>query len=253
VLTGRLPFDGPVHSILYQQVFEQPPTVLDRRPDTPHDLRMALDRALAKDSNARFKTMEEFASAISGDRSGPTTIVSEPVGPQRITGAQVKLGKPAADHGAGVFVAWATFAVIAVAAAWLVLPGFQSMVGQNVASRAVPSRQVVTAPVSKPPAASRSVRRRPVTPVSPSQKRRGPAKLKSVQDALLKVDSDPRGVLYVDGVRVGLTPVTKHRLPLGTHRLRIEQKGYQTLTETIVVKGTGPITRRYDLKRRQGR
>ena len=57
-------------------------------------------------------------------------------------------------------------------------------------------------------------------------------------------------MLYVDGARIGLTPVTKHRLSLGTHRLRVEQKGYQTLTETIVVKGTGPVIRRYDLRRR---
>jgi serine/threonine-protein kinase len=263
VLTGRLPFDGSAHSILYQQVFEQPPTVLDRRPDTPHDLRMALDRALAKDSNARFKTMEEFASAISGERSGPTTVVSAPVGPQRpsagsgqaIGGTQVKPDKPPADNGAGIFVALATFAVIAVAAAWLVLPGFPSIVERSAASRSAPVRGAIGAPrVSKPAAASRPVRRSPVAPASPSRERRsGPTKLKPVQDALLKVDSDPRGVLYVDGVRVGLTPVTRHRLPLGTHRLRIEQKGYQTLTETIMVRGTGQITRRYDLRRRQSR
>jgi len=251
VLTGMLPFDGPAHSILYQQVFEQPPTVLDRRPDTPHDLRLALDRALAKDSNARFKTMEEFASAISGERSGPTTVVSEPVGPQRVAGPPVKPGKPDGDHGAGVFVALATVAVIAVTAAWLVLPGFGSIVERGAATHSAPVRKVVP-PVSKPPAASRPARRPPVAAVSPSEKRRGPAKLKPVQDARLKVDSDPRGVLYVDGVRVGLTPVTNHRLPLGTHRLRVERKGYQTLTETIVVRGTKPITRRYDL-RRQGR
>jgi hypothetical protein len=229
--------------------------VLDRRPDTPHDLRMALDRALAKDSNARFKTMEEFASAISGERSGPTTVVSAPVGPQRIAGAQVKPDKPPADNGAGIFVALATFAVIAVAAAWLVLPGFPSIVERSAASRSASVRGAAGAPrVSKPAAASRPVRRSPVAPASPSRERRsGPTKLKPVQDALLKVDSDPRGVLYVDGVRVGLTPVTRHRLPLGTHRLRIEQKGYQTLTETIMVRGTGQITRRYDLRRRQSR
>ncbi len=220
VLTGKLPFDGPAHSILYQQVFEQPPTVLDRRPDTPSDLRVALDRALAKDSKARFKTMEEFASAVSGERSGTTTVVSEPV-------------KAAGDHGAGVFVALATVAVVAVAA-WFALPGFQSIVERSAVSRPGPAREVVAPAVSKARAASRPVRRVPV------------------HYALLKVDSDPWAALYVDGVRVGLTPITNHRLPLGTHRLRIEQKGYQTVTETIVVKSTGPVTRRYNL-RRQGR
>ena len=250
VLTGKLPFDGPAHSILYQQVFEPPPTVLGLRPDTPPDLRMALDRALAKDSKARFKTMEEFASAISGERSGPTTVVSAPVGPQRVVGPQVKLDKPAGDHGAGVFVALATVAVVAVAA-WLALHHVPSIVERSASSRSAPVREAAALPVSKPPAASRAVRRAPVAPVS-AQKRRQPAKLKPVQDALLKVASDPRGVLYLDGVRVGLTPVTNQRLPLGTHRLRVERKGYQTLTETIVVRGTKPITRRYDL-RRQGR
>ena len=77
--------------------------------------------------------------------------------------------------------------------------------------------------------------------------------MRPVQYALLKVDSDPRAVLYVDGVRVGLTPISNHRLSFGTHRLRLEQKGYQTLTETLVVKGTGPVTRRYNLRRRQSR
>jgi tRNA A-37 threonylcarbamoyl transferase component Bud32 len=244
VLTGKLPFDGPSHSILYQQVHEQPPRVLDRRPDTPPDLRMALDRALAKDSNARFRTMEQFAAAVSGERSGTTTAVSEPVGPQRVPGAQVK----ATDgHGAGVYVAWATVAAVA-AAVWFAISGFPSIGGLDGSSRAAPARKIVTAPSPRPAG------RRPVAPVqSSSERRRGPAKLSPVRYALLRVDSDPSGVLYIDGVKVGLTPVANRRLPFGSHRLRIERKGFQTLTETIVVKGTGPITRRYDLRRRQGR
>ncbi len=245
VLTGELPFDGPAHSILYQQVFEQPPPVLDRRPDTPPDLRVALDRALAKDSKARFKTMEEFASAVSGERSGPTTVVSEPVKSAR----PVKPEKAAGDHGAGVLVALATVALVAVAA-WFALPGFQAIVERSAASRPAPAREAVAPAVAKPRAASRPARRVPVSPTL--EQRRGPAKLKAVQYALLKVDSDPWGVLYVDNVRVGLTPIAHHRLPLGTHRLRVQQKGYQTVTETIAVKSTGPVTRRYTL-RRQGR
>ena len=244
VLTGKLPFDGPAHSILYQQVFEQPPPVLDRRPDTPADLRVALDRALAKDSKARFKTMEDFASAVSGERSGPTTVVSDPV--KLAAGARAKPAKAAGDHGAGVFVALATLVVILLAAAWLVVPGFQSFVERSAASR--------SAAVSKPRAATRPVRRAPAAPVSPApEKRRGSTKLRPAQEALLRVDSDPRAVLYVDGVRVGLTPVSKHRLALGTHRLRVELKNYQTVSETIVVRAARPVTRRYDLRRRQSR
>ena len=83
ILTGKLPFDGEAHSILYQQVFEPPPPVLETRPDTPHDLRAALDRALSKDPSQRFATMEEFAAAVAGDRSSAQTVVSAPVQPRK--------------------------------------------------------------------------------------------------------------------------------------------------------------------------
>jgi len=253
VLTGKLPFDGPAHSILYQQVFEPAPTVLNLRPDTPADLRLALERALAKDSSARFKTMEDFASAVSGERSGPTTVVSEPVAQPR-SGAPTTRDKPVGDHGAGVLVALATVAMVAVGA-WFALPRFQSIVERRVAPRAAPAPAVAAPAVSKPPAASRPARRTPVAPVAPSSvaKVRVAGKSKPVRYALLKVDSEPRGTLYLDGVRVGLTPISNHRLPLGAHRLRIEQKGYRSISETLKVKGTGPVTRRYNLQRRQGR
>jgi len=259
VLTGKLPFDGPAHSILYQQVFEPAPTVLNRRPDTPADLRLALERALSKDSSARFKTMEDFASAVSGERSagsgartGPTTVVSEPVGQQQAS-PQTKLHQPAGNHGAGVLVALATIAVVAVGA-WFVLPGFQAITERSAASRTAPARAIAAPAVSKPAAAPRPVQRTPAAPVSPyPQKKRAIAKVKAVQYALLKVDSDPRAMLYVDGVRVGLTPISNHRLSLGTRRLRVEQKGYRSVTETLVVKSTGPVNRRYKLRRGQGR
>jgi hypothetical protein len=57
----------------------------------------------------------------------------------------------------------------------------------------------------------------------------------------------------LDGTKVGLTPISNHRLAAGTYRLRIEQKGYRTVSETIVVKGTRPISRRYVLRRQAGR
>ena len=224
VLTGKVPFDGPPHSILYQQVFEPPPAVLERRPDTPHDLRIALDRALSKDAGARFRTMEEFASAVSGERAGSTTVVSEAVKPT----PRAKRHEPGRDHGAGVWVALATIAVIAFAA-WTALPDFRSVTERASSGASGPAKSVVT-----------------------SQPRRV-AKPRTPQYVILKVDSRPRGLLYVDGVRVGLTPVVNHRLPAGSHRLRIERRGFQPLSETIVVRGTEPITRRYDLRRRPTR
>jgi serine/threonine protein kinase len=238
-LTGELPFEGDPHSILYQQVHEPPPSVLDRRPDTPADLRIALDRALAKDSKWRFPTMEEFAASVSGERapslrSATTTVVSRPVK----SGEQTK---PAGDHGSGLLVAMATVAAVIVAA----------FIGiSRLHTGAAP-------PISRSPSASRSAPLRSVTPAPPahlpSPKKGGQPKQRVQEYASLSVRSNPRGMLYLDGARIGLTPITNRRLIAGAHRLRIDRKGYRTVTETIVVKGTRPIQRRYDLRRQAGR
>jgi tRNA A-37 threonylcarbamoyl transferase component Bud32 len=218
-LTGKLPFDGDAHSILYQQVHEPPPSVLDRRADTPADLRSALDRALAKDSKARFPNMEEFAAWVSGERgaslgSGTTTVVSAPVksrAPAKSNG----------DHGPGAYVALGTVAVV-IAAALMAIPKLQT--GAEVSAR---PRSTAPAP---------------------------PAPLRSAKKyASLTVRSTPRAMLSVNGVKLGLTPITNHRLAPGTHRLRVDLKGYRSVTETIVVKGTRPISRRYDLRRQASR
>lgn len=240
-LTGNLPFDGDPHSILYQQVFEPPPSILARRADAPGDLRLALERALSKDSKARFATMEEFAASVSGERphslhSESTTVVRPPIkAPERTTSS--------ADHGAGVFVALGTVAMV-VGAVLFGLPKLQTPAEDRPR-------------VSRSPSASRPEPRRstaPSTAARPEPSRsRGTGKVRVTEFASLNVRSTPRAVLYVDGIRIGLTPIANHRLSPGTHRLRVEQKGYRPVSEAIVVKGSRPITRRYDLRRQGGR
>jgi hypothetical protein len=65
--------------------------------------------------------------------------------------------------------------------------------------------------------------------------------------ALLTIFSEPWGTLYIDNVEIGPTPVTDYRVNPGTYRLRIEQEGYRTKKETIVVAGPNSIRRRYSL------
>ena len=234
VLTGKPPFDGDAHSILYQQVFEPPPSLLNLRPDTPHDLRVALDRALAKEAGSRFRTMEEFASAVSGERSGPVTAVSTPAVPTK----PVKVVEPAAGHGAGVLVALATIALVA-SGAWLSLPTLMALTEKET----VPAASLARSPAPRQ-AASTPPSRKPAAVVQTAKGKRG---------APLSISSNPAGVVRVNGVQIGRTPINNHRLPPGTHRLRIERTGYLPLSETIVVKGSRPITRKYDLRRRTAR
>jgi serine/threonine-protein kinase len=208
LLTGKPPFDGDAHSILYQHVFEPPPSMLERRPDTPSDLNAAVGRALAKSAKARFATMEEFAAAVSGERAGSTTVVSAAV--TRKTAQPAR----ATGHDSGVLVALATIAVVA-GGIWVSLPALQGLT------------------VRTPPARSTAAAAAPST----------------ARFTRLTVNTKPRAVVYLNGARLGLTPISNHRLPLGTHRLRIEKSGYQPLSEVLVVKGTTPVARRYTLRR----
>jgi hypothetical protein len=42
--------------------------------------------------------------------------------------------------------------------------------------------------------------------------------------------------------------VADYRLVQGSHRLRIEQEGYQSTSETVVITGPGPMRRSYNLE-----
>jgi serine/threonine protein kinase len=209
-LTGKLPFEGDSHSILYQQVHESPPSLRDRRKDTPRDLQLALERALAKQPGGRFKNMEEFAASVSGERaatSGTTTLVA---GAPTVPLVQAS---SEGTHNSGVLVVVGTLVAL-VAAVLIGIPRLESLA----------SRQ------SAPPVAAHKV----------------------IQRATLTVRSTPSGVLYIDGVKVGRTPISR-RLTPGTYRLRLEQKGYRPVAETIVIKANRSISRQYDMRSQRRR
>jgi PEGA domain-containing protein len=65
---------------------------------------------------------------------------------------------------------------------------------------------------------------------------------------MLTVASEPWGTLFVGGEEVGPTPVVDYPLGLGTHRIRVEQEGYITKLETLIVTSPAPIRRRFVLE-----
>jgi serine/threonine protein kinase len=226
ILTGKQPFDGSAHSILYKHVFEPPPPVLNLRPDVPQDLCAALERALAKEPEQRFATMEDFAKAVGGDRRGPATLVSSPVKPLE----KVALAKPSRSRTGIERVAIGLVLVLLIGgAAWASLreprvwsrePAVKN-VPLAVTSSPIAAEPIAAEPVKKP------VRKDPVP---------------------LTVESEPWAVLYLDNLELGATPITDIQVLPGKHRIRLEQEGYITKEETIVVTGSGPINRRYSLE-----
>jgi eukaryotic-like serine/threonine-protein kinase len=66
MLTGEPPFAGPsVDAILVRRFTRPPPRASSRRPDIPGHLDGALFKAMARDPNERFPSMERFIDALS--------------------------------------------------------------------------------------------------------------------------------------------------------------------------------------------
>ena len=191
--------------------------------------------------------MEEFANAVVGERRSSATVVTAPV-------------KPVAVRRRSLLI---LALLVAIACAGLLaLRRLRATDELRTVDPIAPVETNATiTPASKPSLVSaRPARRRSVAPLAPVEQlvekrrdARGPGKLRLVRYALLSVESDPWGVLYVDDAEIGLTPVTNYQLPLGSHEIRIEQDGYRTKSETILVRSTGRIARNYDLEPRGGR
>lgn len=65
MLAGRRPFDAPTFRELARKVRKEPPPSLRAiRPDIPLGLERVIERALAKEREDRWRTAEEFASAL---------------------------------------------------------------------------------------------------------------------------------------------------------------------------------------------
>jgi predicted Ser/Thr protein kinase len=234
VLTGRQPFDGSSHSILYKHVFESPPRIFENRPDAPADLCSAVDRALSKEPERRFRNMEEFAAALSGEHVGFATRVTGGLAPLNQQGTGLGRAGTRRTVLRGLLVTLLCGAIGGAGwAAWTPHPA-TPMPG--------PSPAAATSPAS-PPAL-------PVPSPAAVEAGGGLQRPKSTKKeyALLTVTSEPWGTLFVDNKEIGPTPVSDYPLAGGSHRIRIEQEGYLTRLETIVAAGTIPIRRRYSLE-----
>ena len=251
ILTGKQPFDGSSHSILYKHVFEPPPRIFDIRPDAPADLCAALDRALSKEPERRFASMEEFAAAVSGERTGPRTVVSSPVKP---TQAKAPAGASRPKHRKLLQRSLLALALCGMlgGAAWAALLPYRSAErGVKPAyQRPIPSPAPTAGepqPLTVPGGAGSSTAPAEAAQQEPNPDLARPKPIKK-EYALLTVASEPWGTLFLGNKEIGPTPIAYYPLPIGTHRIRIEQEGYRTKTEVIVVTGPNPIRRRYLLE-----
>jgi serine/threonine protein kinase len=279
LFTGKLLFSGDsAHTIIYRHVSEQPPRVASLRPDVPPAVDAALDRALRKEPDERFATMEDFARALRGEGMGaaparPTT--------RAVNAATVRMTQPRPRPRKSRRAPAIAAAALILAAGAL---GAKLVLGRsNAAPTGTPTELAASPPPAAPPnivaSADTSIATSPTTsspstdstvpdpaialnaprsrPIGQRLARRvngarsGDADRSAPlrQFARLTVAAEPYGTLYVDGVEVGDTPIANYQVPVGRRvELRVERDGYKTRRESIMVNGPNAIRRRYILE-----
>ena len=87
VLTGHLPFNGPLGTLMANILMDPPPLPSLSRPDLDPSLEMICLKALAKAPQDRFPSMAAFAAALTDFLNDQTVQITSPVWPVRATTA----------------------------------------------------------------------------------------------------------------------------------------------------------------------
>ncbi len=260
MITGELPYTGDsVHTILYKHIFEEVPSVGAKRSDTPPFLTAAISRALSKEPDQRFPTMEEFATAVwpeqpvavpkagaarshrrpapppsrTATADAPTEVTTAPTTPIPRAGMKIPAERKKRSN-MGMLVG----ALVVVAAG---VGGYLALgrKGEPAAAPTPPpvaSVETVRVAPNPPPPRRGNDNRRQAAPPPPA-----------AAQGTITIAADPYGEVFIDGTDVGQTPVVEYSVPVGRHTIRVERAGYKTVTETVQVSANNPVRKRYTL------
>jgi len=272
MITAQLPFGGDsVHTILYKHIFEPAPRTSSIRTDMPPHLSEAISRALAKEPEQRYATMEEFATAVwpeqpvSATKGGkgastqrrppprgkgpvtadtPTEVTSAPTTPIPKSGMKVGAGAPKKSR-AGLFIGMAVVAVVGVG-------GYLALANKKVeppppVSQPAQSNpaSVETVRVATPPPATQTPARQTPRRDTPRQTTPPPA---TAAQGFITVNSDPPGTVFIDNREVGSTPVVEFTVSAGRHTIRVERAGFKTKSESVDVGANATVRKRWVLE-----
>src|SRR5256885_1921059 len=255
-LTGAPPFVGDSYGELVRKhLLEPAPRITDQRPELPAHVADALQKALAKKPEERFRDVAEYVHALGG-RAVPKAPPAFSTPPAKQKNTRVVVPPPPTVPIATIrrrsALRWTlrggvlAALVIAGLLAWKSLSGPAGNRGQLNGQPVHPetTAQVAAHDSAKKPADT--------TPAAPPQSRprvrRQPATTTSFVPGTLAVNSTPPGAaVYVDDTFHGTTPVLALPLAPGSHRLRLELDGFKRLVTPVTIT-TGVKTKRTDLR-----
>jgi len=258
MITAELPFAGDsVHTIIYKHIYEEPPLASTKRPGIPNALTLAISRALAKQPDQRFPTMEDFATAVWPEQPVASPAKSRGAArprsratadaPTEITGAPTT-PLPAATSREPRSRAPALIGLLVVAAG---VGGYLALRGSREPGAGSREPAAVPAPRSQLPAPSIDTVRVPAQSSREPQRRAERAKRQTAPAVeargFLTIAADPFGQVYIDGVDAGQTPLVEYAVKPGRHTVRIEHAGFKTITETVLVDAGNTVRKRYTM------
>jgi serine/threonine-protein kinase len=238
MVTGKRAFDAPnVDALLARLVNETPTPVAELRPEAPPELVRIIDKALAKDVEARYQSAGDLRNdlaAFAGSR--------EMEGPDA-RGPRTYRGQNAPERRRSLrLLALTSVLVLAVAAVlWTALQPAPPPVVHNVELKPQP-------PAPSPPPAA-AVVETPVAPVAPAE---APARGARKPAAPAPVDGQvtlaitPWGEIWIDGDRRGVSPpLTTLTLAPGTHAIEVRNGDAPPLQASVEIKAGQTVTLRH--------
>ncbi|HEY3279898.1 MAG TPA: protein kinase [Gemmatimonadales bacterium] len=276
MITQQLPFSGDsVHTILYKHIFEQAPRTSAIRQDLPPHLSESISRALAKEPDQRYPTMEDFATAVwpeqpvtaptKGGKAAtttrrppprtkgpvtadtPTEVTSAPTTP--IPRAGIKVGSAKKKSSVGLYVGIAVVAVAGVGG-YFALAGNKNAASPSASNAAVTETTRAVAPPPTPDTTPRVVQT-PPRRQSPPPRRDPPRQTTpppSAGQGFITVNTEPPSTVFIDGREAGSTPVVEFGVSVGRHTIRVERPGFKTKSETVDVAADGTVRKRWILE-----
>ena len=257
-LTGAPPFVGDSYGELVRKhLLEPAPRITDQRPELPATVADALQKALSKKPDERFRDVAEFVHALGG-RAVPKAPPAFSTPPAKDKNTRVVVPPPPTVPIATIrrrsALRWTlrggvlAALVIAGLLAWKWLSGPGA--GNRGQLNGQPVRPETTAQVAVHDSAKKPADTTPTAP--PRQSRppthRPPATTTSFVPGTLAVNGFPASALvYVDDVYRGTLPLLALPLPPGRHRLRLELDGFKNLTAPVDIR-SGEMTKKLNLR-----